>query len=956
MRFKILYFLLLACITSLYTQIEEHTYGGPENEFPGGLTQLANGDFLLCGSSSSFDQNDDSRAFIVKTDQHGEEIWRRAYDEFRSVVKVFEEANGSLTAIMIRAEGNFSINDDGAYIVALDAEGNLVSEIFVRNFDLRKAIRSSDGNFVLSGQTSFDSDGCAFTLKVSPSAEILWSDCRGRIENDYAWRLMEDDEGNYLTGGISYRPGPPTGSETILTKYSPEGNVIWESYLGPNDEHGYYASAMGQMNNGNYLIAQLDQTSTSQMDILFQEVSAVTGEVLDSEGLQRTGRAFVNGMVADGAGGFYTVGNRDMNTQGGFDLEMLHIDENLQIVEVANFGSLLNEFGREIALVSTDRLALFGNTNSFGQGGNDFYFILPDSEGNLVTNRLSGLVSFDTFENCVIDDGEQGLDRWIVAAEGDEGTTYAMTFSNGHYSLPLNVGNYEVSTLPPSDYWLPCFESVPINVDGTSEVIVDHPMQAEINCPELTTNITTFFLEECPNGIVRVNYANLGTAGVDSAWVDVVLDSLITVEDADIPGTQIDGQTYRYEVGGISVNESDWFQIYISFDCSVEDGQGLLLESQIFPDTLCGPDGDFSGAVLEVDANCTGEQVQLTISNIGNGPMAEPQNYIVIEDAVLREVAPVSLAADQQLLLDYEALGSTFTLSIPQEPGAPGSTLLTTVVEGCNSSPGGMSSRGYTNQFTLESDGSLATDLFYFPAADPMDFENGTAFPLGYGSDRAVSPGSSITYTLPFDFRASDTLTALMLSISPSPHLDLSTLRFVENSHPYQARIGRGNRLEIYFEDLPAHDPTQAGAGFISFSVSLRSGLPVGTQIVNMYDMQTDFNEIVELGESFHTVGSADLSVLVYDQEPEYAGSAQLEVFPNPFVHRVHFQWSSLPSKAAVRLDIFDTQGRIVDSQSVPYTEGGTLVWQRGQLPPGVYQFLLSQDQQRIQSGRLLAH
>ncbi|MEL6394122.1 MAG: hypothetical protein AAFR97_15365, partial [Bacteroidota bacterium] len=368
MRFKFLYLLLVGCVFTIAAQIEERVYGGPENEFSVGLTQMSDGSFLLSGSSASFDQEDGYRAFIVKADDQGAELWRRAYDDYRSAVKVFEEADGSLTALMIRAEGNFSINDDGAYIVSMSSNGDIVTENLVRNFDLRRVIRSSDGNFVLSGQTSINTDGCAITLKVTPVGEILWSDCRGRAENDYAWTLIEDAAGNYVSGGISYRPGPPTGSESIVTKYSSTGTVIWETFLGPNAMHSYYAGALGEKANGNYLVAQLDQIGTSQMDILFQEISSSTGQVINSEFLPRTGRAFVNGMVADGVGGFYTVGNRDMNTNGEFDVELIHIDGDLQVEIIANYGSLLNDFGREIVVTSNDRLALLGYTNSFGQG------------------------------------------------------------------------------------------------------------------------------------------------------------------------------------------------------------------------------------------------------------------------------------------------------------------------------------------------------------------------------------------------------------------------------------------------------------------------------------------------------------------------------------------------------------------------------------------------------------
>ncbi|MEM6396769.1 MAG: T9SS type A sorting domain-containing protein [Bacteroidota bacterium] len=965
MRHLLFYLFAILSFVTIDAQIGELTYGGPGRELSNTVVQMANSRLLVGGATKSFAQEDQWRAYLVYTTHEGETIWDRTYDDYYNFRGIFPAADGSFKAFMPKYGSSSNLAESRLSLVSFNMQGEITSEVEFDNFDLRGTLETSDDNYLVIGQRSINTDGCGYTAKISPTGELLWSDCRGRIENDYAWRAIEDNEGNYIVGGISYRPGIITGSESMVTKYNASGEVQWEVFLGPEIEHGYYVGGIAQMSNGNYMITHLDQDTVelapylaAQMNILVQEISASTGEVLQSYEFERNGRELPTKLIPDGDNGFYCLGYRDLELGGKFNLDLIHISEDLEVEELANYGGLLDEFAADMTILDDDRLAILGRTNSFGYGEYDMYLVLTDEMGFVETNRIEGKVAHDTIQNCLVDNDEQGLDRWVVAVEGSAGTTYGLTFSGGHYSIPVNTGSYQVSTQEPSSYWLPCFESVPADV-ATSLTIADLPVQAEILCPDLATNVTTYFLEPCAQAaIVEVNYANWGTAAADSAYIDITFDTVLTVTDlGDLPGTSLGNNVYRYDLGQLDINAQGFFRVIVDVSCDLEEDQAVLLESQIYPDTICGPDGNFNGAVLELGARCTGDEVELTITNIGEDIMMGPQNYIVIEDAVLRETAPVTLEPDQALTLTYDATGTTFTLSIPQEPGAPGTTLLSTVVEGCQTlQGGGTATRGLTNQLPLEEDGLQSTAQFYFPSAAPTDFFNGTAFPNGFGPDHVVSPNTRIAYSLPFDFRSFDSLSAILLVVEPSPHLDLRSLRLEESSHPFQALIGAGNTLEFYFDNLPGRDAEQPGQGYINFSMGQKADLPVGTQIVNLYALQIDFNEEITIGQSFHTVGNADLTVIVSDDLPTASEEVLIKAFPNPFVDRVQFQWENLPKSEEVSLEIYDANGRLIDSASAAYVIGGNLSWDRGNIPAGVYQFVFSQGNEILQTGRILAH
>jgi len=309
-----------------------------------------------------------------------------------------------------------------------------------------------------------------------------------------------------------------------------------------------------------------------------------------------------------------------------------------------------------------------GETQSFGQGIQDIYLLLTDFQGQTSSGMLTGTVGFDANDNCALDSAEFRLKEWLVRINDPFSTSYALSQGNGHYSIPLDSGQYTVDVFEPLAYWEDCLGQQPVVVDGGEQnTPLQHPQQAVAACPYLTSEVNAFFLDPCTgNKKVYVNYQNVGTQNADSASLVLTIDPLLNISESSRPFTQIDDHEFLFQLDTVAVNEQGQIVLTVDVSCDANEEQAFLLETAVFPDTLCfqTPPG-YSGAFLEVSANCSGDDVNLTIKNVGTGAMEAAHDYVVIEDAVLRESMPVQLGAGEELNLSYTALGVTYYLAIP---------------------------------------------------------------------------------------------------------------------------------------------------------------------------------------------------------------------------------------------------------------------------------------------------
>lgn len=564
---------------------------------------------------------------------------------------------------------------------------------------------------------------------------------------------------------------------------------------------------------------------------------------------------------------------------------------------------------------------------------------------------LEGRVYHDINTNC-LPDAEPGLGSWILRAEGAAGTFFGVTDANGQYNIGVLPGDYNVFVVPPSPLWIPCVTGLvsgPVGVNDTLENL-DFPVQKSMDCPQLTVNITSGNLRRCfSTNFFTVHYGNNGTAPATDAFVLVSLDPFLDILSAGIPYVDLGGGVIQFELGDLDVGEFGSFYFYAHLNCDAALGQTHCTEAHIYPDTSClQPNVLWSGASLQISSECDQDSVRFQIKNVGTGNMPNSLDYIVIEDLVMLMGAPVQLNAGEFVNINVPANGSTWRLEVEQEPFHPGLSSPAVSVEGCTT--GTSFSTGFVNVFP-PNDADEFIDIHCLANTAAFDPNDKQGFPLGYGTQHYVRPGTRLDYQIRFQNTGNDTAFTVRIVDTLSAWLDPSTFRPGASSHPYTWDLSGAGVVSFLFENilLPDSNINEPGShGFIKFEIDHRANAPLETVIENTAEIYFDFNDPIVTNTTYHRLGENFLSLGLWQpKEADYA----VTVSPNPFSDATWLEVKGLHLFASLHLQVFDLQGLLqleMDSGTSSFQ------LQRGQLPKGVYLFKIEQSGRPVGTGKLV--
>jgi uncharacterized repeat protein (TIGR01451 family) len=577
----------------------------------------------------------------------------------------------------------------------------------------------------------------------------------------------------------------------------------------------------------------------------------------------------------------------------------------------------------------------------------DSLFVTVPFQGNCAT--ISGNALRNLNGDCLPNANDTPLSGWLVQAVGVD-TFYATTDVNGNYLMPVDPGNYTVSIVPTTVFWVPCGNDFPVNLPNPDDVAtVDFLVKKLPGCPEMAVDITTPFLRRCFPSNYFVNYCNQGVEPATDAYVTVQLDDFLTFNIASIPHTDLGNNLYRFDLGDVDTDECGFFNINVTVSCNAVLGQTHCTEANIYPDTTCVPnDPLWSGASLRAAAECQGDSLRFIITNEGTAPSA-PLDYIVIEDAVMYMEDPPSpsLQPAEAFVLAVPANGATWRLEVRQEPYHPAAALPIVAVEGCG---GSNFSTGFVNQFPLGDDPPFL-DIDCTPNIGAYDPNDKQGFPIGYGEAHQILPGTELQYLIRFQNTGTDTAFTVVIRDTLSSLLDITTIRPGAASHPYEYEIYAEGVLKFTFPDilLPDSSTNQAASnGFVHFTARPRGDVPLGSVIENTAAIYFDFNEPVLTNTVFHTVDSNFLEVNWVSNDFE---NLKLELTPNPFTTGFRLFLQGYPTGYPLTFTLFDAMGRRVDQHQFLSPR---LDFESKGLVEGLYFFKIEDDKNLIASGKAI--
>ncbi|MEZ4963532.1 MAG: T9SS type A sorting domain-containing protein [Saprospiraceae bacterium] len=627
----------------------------------------------------------------------------------------------------------------------------------------------------------------------------------------------------------------------------------------------------------------------------------------------------------------------------------MKIDEDGSEIWRKQFNFSSNEFPRGIFHLNNGSLRIAGSIlTTFNDW--DLFLIKTDSLGNIYSSALTGSVHLDPQSDCLPDPTESPLPNCLVQATGN--LSFAtLTDADGHFTLPVDTGTYEVTVTPPGPYWEVCNSPTTVNVAAFYDTTtLDFPVSTAVDCPYLEVDISAPFLRRCFDNTYTVHYCNYGTLPAEDASVEVTLDPYLSYQSSTIPFSTQNGNTLFFDLGDVAVNECGDFQITTYLDCdSTVLGQTHCTEAHIFPDSLCIPtNAAWDGSSIELNVDCAGDSVVFIITNTGTGDMAQPLDYIIIEDQIVLLQGTFDLEAGQSTTVAVAANGTTFHMEAQQSPEHPSGTFsVGTTIEGC----GGWLSLGFFLQWANGNPNPFV-DVDCQTNIGSYDPNEKVAFPGGFTEQHLIEPGQDIEYLLRFQNTGTDTaFKVVVVDVLPS-ELDLASVRPGASSHPYTYSVTPEGWPVFTFENivLPDSNVNEPGShGFVRFKASQKPGLAGGDEILNTALIYFDFNAPVRTNTTIHRIGQV-FPWSVVGTKTVLQPKATFRIMPNPLSDSAILQVEGI-EPGELRLTLTDVNGRTLRMEK---TVGTSFEFFKNDLPSGVYFFKIEKDGAWIGSGKLM--
>ena len=785
-------------------------------------------------------------------------------------------------------------NDSGA-IFLLGKEYNTIQGDSFKNITLRKI--DGAGNLLWaiiqpapdSGGASYSFNktmdgGCLFNVvseeanqtlstlhRISPTGQVVWS----TPLSFYSFNMIENSQGDIYNYGLRVNLALQQ-YWLVLAKHSAQGQLLWEKTISQVTETGH-----------NLFLANND-------DVLI------------------TGFKSVNGQNKN----FFARYNPDGTKLWEKNVSLLTDDWD---------GYLSG------AIATPDNgFVIAGTVPNIW----NLFLLKLDANGNVYPGQISGIIAKDSNLDCLVDTTEQALAYLKVALKSTSIALYASADSNGQYEiLDIPGGDYLLSAVMPSNLWESCDTDIPIAIPdtGTISIVQDLPVQVLEDCPFMTLDIATPFLRRCFQNTYTVNYCNQGTIAADSAYVQIILDPLLIFNAASIPYTQ-NGDTLFFSLGAVPSLECGNFTVTVTVDCdSTVLGETICVSASIFPDTICNPPSNWTGALLKGSGECIGDSVRFLLRNIGTAPSTGGISSYVVDEHVIMFQQPIpSLAPNEIFQIMVEANGNTKRFIADQEPNTPGLEKPSIGVEGCG--PNGATNWGFMLQF-LNKDGNPFTDTDCRQVVGAYDPNDKQAFPIGVKSAHLIEANTPLEYMIRFQNTGTDTAFTVVVKDTLSSWLDPATVRPGAASHSYTWSLSGEGILTFTFEHilLPDSNINEAAShGFIQFNIEQQKDLLPGVVIENRAGIYFDFNAPIITNTVFHTIGQAFLISSTNTPEPK---QNLLEIWPNPAEDVVTIRLEK-HYKPGQRLVLRNTLGNVLREMPV---QGQITELPRTGLPAGLY-------------------
>ena len=284
--------------------------------------------------------------------------------------------------------------------------------------------------------------------------ETYWYATLGGVENDYGrFQIARDTGGNIYVIGYTGSDGAG-GNDFLIAKYNSSGVIQWQRTLGGTGNDFGFGIAIDSTDNI-YVAGFTDSDGEGGNDFLIAKYNS-SGTIQWQRTLGGVDSDFGRGIAIDSTDNIYVVGYTDSDGAGDFDLLVAKYNAAGVIQWQRTLGGTGSDIGFGIAVDSTDNIYVVGYTDSDGAGGNDFLIAKYNSSGVIQWQRTLGGagndigrgIAVDTSDNIYLqgstDSSGEGLADLLLVKLPNDGS---LTGVYGNLTYQASTLTDQVSTL-----------------------------------------------------------------------------------------------------------------------------------------------------------------------------------------------------------------------------------------------------------------------------------------------------------------------------------------------------------------------------------------------------------------------------------------------------------------------------------------------------------------------------
>jgi hypothetical protein len=357
-------------------------------------------------------------------------VWTRTFggiqpDGGRSVIQT---TDGNYVITGNTRSFGAGLSDVG--LMKVDPNGNL---LWIKTFggaledEGYSVIQTADGNYVITGYTySFGAGGSDVGLmKVDPNGNLIWLKSLGGPTTDSGNEVIQTTDGSLIIVGHTYIEDPPNSRyNVLLIKTDANGNQLWSKSYGSGLFYTYGFSVI-QTPDGGFAIAGSLISATVLSNVFFIKTDSNGNEIYHTE-FGGNGSDDGVSMVLTSDGNFIIAGYTDSFGAGSYDIALMKVNPNGNLLWIKTFGGTEEDVGRSIIQTADGNYVITGTTNSFNALQTDIGLMKVDTNGNLLWIKIIGG-----------NNTEVGWDVKQIAGGGYIITGTTNSFGAGNYDVYL---------------------------------------------------------------------------------------------------------------------------------------------------------------------------------------------------------------------------------------------------------------------------------------------------------------------------------------------------------------------------------------------------------------------------------------------------------------------------------------------------------------------------------------